>query len=390
MGLFKWLFGKKKREEEIDESWEQIVYERNKINFHDAEERKRYLTGCMEQMGEAEKELNLLAGEYSLVTSYLTDMEEIEALPPEQMAELKGVASKMQAFEQERKRYLEKKQRMTDNEYRQMRSQEDEIEEGIEKLKEAEKYQKLVKQDLARLDGERHAYGYRRGELKNMMVNLRGMAVICLTALGACIVMLLILQFGFSLDTAIGYYLAVAAAAIAITVLFVKYVDAEKELVKVEKATNKLIQLQNKVKIRYVNNVNLLEYLYLKYGVDSAGKLQDLWGRYQEEKEERRQYAETESQLEYYKNQLVKILSQYRVKDPDRWVLQPGAIVDSREMIEIRHGLIVRRQALRKQMDYNKKLAEAAGQEIRDVAAEYPRYAAEISDMVDRYEKEYG
>lgn len=223
-----------------------------------------------------------------------------------------------------------------------------------------------------------------------MMVNLRGMAVICLTALGACIVMLLILQFGFSLDTAIGYYLAVAAAAIAITVLFVKYVDAEKELVKVEKATNKLIQLQNKVKIRYVNNVNLLEYLYLKYGVDSAGKLQDLWGRYQEEKEERRQYAETESQLEYYKNQLVKILSQYRVKDPDRWVLQPGAIVDSREMIEIRHGLIVRRQALRKQMDYNKKLAEAAGQEIRDVAAEYPRYAAEISDMVDRYEKEYG
>ncbi|MGN1148841.1 MAG: hypothetical protein ACI4TB_10480 [Lachnospiraceae bacterium] len=389
MGLFKWLFGKKKKEEEAEESWEQIVYEHEKINFHDAEERKRYLTGCLEQMGEAEKELNLLAGEYSLVTSYLTDMEEIEALPPEQMAELKGVASKMQTLEQERKRYLEKKQRMTDSEYRQMCSQEDEIEEGIGKLKEAEKYQKLVKQDLARLDGERHAYGYRKGELRSMMVNLRGMAVICLTALAACIVMLLILQFGFSLDTAIGYYVAVAAAAIAITVLFVKYIDAEKELVKVEKATNKLIQLQNKVKIRYVNNVNLLEYLYLKYGVDSAGKLQELWGRYQEEKEERRQYAETESKLEYHKKQLVRILSQYRIKDPDRWVLQPGAIVDSREMIEIRHGLIVRRQALRKQMDYNKKLAEAAGQEIRNVAAEYPRYAAEISDMVDRYEKEY-
>ena len=202
MGFWKWLFRKKKTEEE-KEDWEQIVYERDKVNFHDEDERKRYLTGCLEQMGEAEKEINLLSGEYSLVTSYLTDMEEIESLPPEQAAELKSVAGKMQALDQERKRYLDKKERMTDSEYRKMRSQEGEIEEGISKLKEAERYQKLVRQDMARLDGERHAYGYRKGELKTILVNLRGMAVICLTALVACIVMLLILQFGFSMNTAI-------------------------------------------------------------------------------------------------------------------------------------------------------------------------------------------
>ena len=45
--------------------------------------------------------------------------------------------------------------------------------EGIKKLTEAEKYRKLVKQDLNRLDGERHAYVYRRTELKNIMVNLK-------------------------------------------------------------------------------------------------------------------------------------------------------------------------------------------------------------------------
>lgn len=388
MGLFGWLFKKKKIEEEPDD-WEQIVYERDKINFHDGEERKRYLTGCMEQIGEAEKEINLLTGEYSLVTSYLTDMEEIESLPPENMAELKSVAGKLLTLEQERKRYLDKKQRMTDSEYRQIRSQEAEIAEGIEKLKEAEKYQKLVRQDLVRLDGERHAYGYRKGELRTNMVNLRGMAVICLVALAACVVMLLILQFGFEMDTAIGYYVSAAAAAIAITVLFTKYMDAERELSRVEKAENKLIQLQNKVKIRYVNNVNLLDYLYLKYGVDSAGRLQELWNMYQEEKEERRQYAEAEAKLEYHRKQLVDILGRYRVKDPGRWVSQPGAIMDSREMIEIRHGLIVRRQALRKQLDYNRQLAEAAQQEIKDVAAAYPQYAAEITGMVERYAKEY-
>ncbi|MDE6129041.1 MAG: hypothetical protein K2G16_07625, partial [Lachnospiraceae bacterium] len=82
-------------------------------------------------------------------------------------------------------------------------------------------------------------------------------------------------------------------------------------------------------------------------------------------------------------------LIQYRMKDPDRWVLQPGVIVDARERLEMRHDFIVRRQTLRKQIEYNQQLAEAAQQEIRDVAAEYPRYAAEISAMVEKYEEKY-
>ena len=389
MGFLKWLFGRKKQKEE-EEDFSESVDERNNIDFSDDEERARYLTGCLEQIGEAQKEIQLLNGEYAMVTAYLTDMEEIEALPPEHMMEIKGCAGKMQTLEQDRRRYLDKEQHLSEAEYRQMRSQESEIEEGIAKLQEAEKYRKLVKQDLARLDGERHAYSYRKQELKSALINLRGMAVICLTALFACVFMLLILQFGFHMDTAIGYFVSAAAAAIAITVLFVKYADTEKELGRVEASANKLIQLQNKVKIRYVNNTNLMEYLCLKYGVESAAKLKEQWDMYQEEKEERRQYADAEAKLEYYRKQLARQLVQFRIKDPDRWVLQPGAIIDTRERLEIRHDLIVRRQTLRKQIEYNQQLAEAAQKEIRDVAAEYPRYAAEISEMVEKYEEKYG
>ncbi len=389
MGFLKWLFGKKKIEEPEDD-WEKIVYERDKVNFHNAEERKRYLTGCLEQVGEAEKEISLLTGEYSLVTSYLTDMEEIDLLPKQQMIELKGIATQIISLEQEKRRYLDKKERMSDSEYHKIRSQENEIEEGIGKLKEAEHYQKLVKQDMSRLDGERHAYRYRRTELGNMLVNLRGMAFISLVALIVCIVMLLILQFGFHMNTSYGYYLAVAAAAVAITVLFVKFIDAQKELSRVEKAENKLIQLQNTVKIRYVNNFNLLDYLYMKYGVENASKLEKLWKLYQSEKEERRQYAEAEAKIEYYKDQLMERLHSYRIKDPGRFVQQPAALVDSREMIEIRHGLIIRRQALRKQLDYNQKMAESAQKEIKDICYQYPQYATEITDMVEQYERDYG
>lgn len=388
MGLLKWLFGsrKKQKEEEQQEDWDKLVCRRDQIDIDDEIERTRYLTSCMEQLGEAEKEINLLSGEYSLVTSYLTDMEEIESLPQEQAEEIKSIAGKMLALEKERQRYLDKKERMTDSEYHKMRAQEDEAEEGIAKLKEAERYQKLVKQDLAKLDGERHAYGYRRNELRTMLANLRGMAMICLVALAVCVLMLLVLQFGFSMDTAVGYYVAVGAAAVAITVLYLKYTDADRELTRVEKAQNRLIQLQNTVKIRYINNVNLLDYLYLKYDVDSAAKLQQLWELYQAEKEERRQYAEAEARYDYNKKQLSALLSRYRVKDPDRFVLRPASLVDSREMIELRHELIVRRQALRKQLEYNKELAGTAQQEIKDIAIKYPQYAGEIREMLEKAE----
>lgn len=388
MGLLKWLFGsrKKQKEEEQQEDWDKLVCRRDQIDIDDEIERTRYLTSCMEQLGEAEKEINLLTGEYSLVTSYLTDMEEIESLPQEQAEEIKSIAGKMLALEKERQRYLDKKERMTDSEYHKMRAQEDEAEEGIAKLKEAERYQKLIKQDLAKLDGERHAYGYRRNELRTMLANLRGMAMICLVALAVCVLMLLVLQFGFSMDTAVGYYVAVGAAAVAITVLYLKYTDADRELTRVEKAQNRLIQLQNTVKIRYINNVNLLDYLYLKYDVDSAAKLQQLWELYQAEKEERRQYAEAEARYDYNKKQLSALLLRYRVKDPDRFVLRPASLVDSREMIELRHELIVRRQALRKQLEYNKELAGTAQQEIKDIAIKYPQYAGEIREMLEKAE----
>ena len=385
MAWWKKLFRKKDRQQ-IEEDWEQLVYARDDVDFADEEQRSRYIVNCLEQIVEASKEMDLLKEEYSLVTSYLTDMEEIEALPDEEREEVNRIAGKLIYLEEERARYRGRKNRMKDSEYYHMRKQEDEIEEGIRKLRETENYGTLIKQDLQRLDRERHAYEYRRNELESIIGNLRGMAVIFLTALVICVVMLLILQFGFGMNTFVGYFLAVIAAAIAITVLCVKYFDADKEILKVEKSINKLIQLQNKVKIRYVNNSQLLDYFYIKYNTDSASQLENLWQKYLQEKEERKQFAEAEAKTEYYQKQLVEQLSRYRVSDPVRWVNQVSALLDKREMVEIRHDLILRRQALRKQLDYNNDVAETARNEIQDVAEKYPAYAQEILNMVNKYD----
>lgn len=277
-------FFKKKTEPVEEDDWEQLVYTRNGVNFEEEDQRKRYIVNCLEQIAEASREIDLLTGEYTLVTSYLTDMEEIEALPAQQRGEINRTAGKISALEQERSKYREKKNRMKDADYYAIRKREDEIEEGIRKIREGEKYGNLVRQDLHRLDGERHAYEYRRNELENLMNNQRGMAVIFLTALIVCVIMLAVLQFAFEMDTYVGYFLAVGAGAVAISYVCIKYMDSDRELQRVEKTINKLIQLQNKVKIRYVNNCQLMEYLYLKYNTDSAARLEKLWKMYQDER----------------------------------------------------------------------------------------------------------
>ena len=265
----------------------------------------------------------------------------------------------------------------------------DEAAEGITKLQEAEDYQEKIKKDLQRLEGEKHACKYRMEEAKIALLNMRGMAIICIIAAVACLLLLVLLQVAFSMDAKAGYLMMAVAAAVVLTILFVKYKEADRELRAASGSLNKVILLQNKVKIRYVNNTSLLDYYYMKYNVGSAKKLAQLWEQYQVERQERQMLLETEEDLEFHSAQLVKQLKRYRLFDPIIWTHQTQAILDKKEMVEVRHNLILRRQNLRKQMDYNSENGKEAKDEIMTLVREYPKYAKEILSLVSEYEKKY-
>ena len=167
MNLFKKLFGKwRKKQEEIDfeEDWEESK-EEERVDFTNKEVREAYVRNCLEKIAVAAKELENLNFEYNTVTSYLKDMEEIEALPEEEAEELKSCAKRVELLQNSRDDYKGRKRRMSDSRFRQIERMLDEIEEGCSKLKEAEEYQDLIKKDLNRLEGEKHAYYYRKNEL---------------------------------------------------------------------------------------------------------------------------------------------------------------------------------------------------------------------------------
>ncbi len=393
MGLLKKLLDWKKNMEEPEfevEDWNEIVYDRDDLQIRDRQQRREYITGCLEQIAEATKELETLQFEYNMVTSYLKDMEEIEALPDEEKEQLCACARKIDELEHQQSGYRERKNRMDDIKFHRMERMEDEIQEGFEKLSGAEEYQELVKRDLRRLDGEKHAYLFRKNELRRVINDTRSMTIVCTVAVIACILLLLALQFGFQMNTKLGYLAAAAVGAAAITAIFIKYNNSVRELAQVENGIGRIIRLQNTVKIRYVNNTHLLDYLYMKYNVSSAEELGKSWKQYLQEKAERHSYEQAERQLDQYQKELLHVLRRYQVQDPMIWLHQTAALLDKKEMVEIRHNLIIRRQSLRKRMDYNKEVIAAKAQnEIKDLADKYPQYAREIINIVGQYEKDF-
>ena len=279
---------------------------------------------------------------------------------------------------------------MSDENDREMERMEEEVQEGYDKLTETEEKQDLIKRDLRRLDGERQAYLYRKRDLQYLIADTRSMTIVCAVAVVVCILILFVMQYYFHMNVQLGYFFVAAAGAVAITIIFLKHNDAIKELSRVEKGIGRIIKLHNAAKIRYVNNTRLLDYLCLKYNVSGAEELGKNWQLYQEEKEERINTQQTERDLDQCQKELLHVLRRYQVKDPIVWLHQTAALLDKREMVEIRHNLIIRRQSLRRRMDYNKEvMAGKAQAEIKDLVENYPRYAQEILDMVGEYERNF-
>lgn len=374
---------KKKTE---DSEWDRTLSERDELNLKDPYVREQYVISCCEQMKEASEEVDRINAEYALVTSYLTDMEEIEALEGDEKKELQDIARHLHDLKKNHDKYVLTPSTMTEREYARMDAMLDEVVDGIKKLQEEEEYKEKVKADLARIDREKEAYRIRHSEVNRGMENSRGVAFISMWSVAILVVILLCLQIFLKLDVSIGYYISVAAVAIVITAVYLKYTNLVSEKSRVENTINELILLENKVKIRYVNNKNLLDYLYTKFEVESARQLKELYDKFLKEKENRRSFERNEAVYEDELSRLVRKLKNQRINDPEIWIHQSDAIYDNREMVEIRHGLIGRRQKLRKQIEYNQQIAIEAGDEIKDIIREYPQARESLLDIISKYE----
>ena len=361
---------RKKKKEELPDEADGAVYglTEHETDLEDEQQRTGYVESLLTQIADAQKQISECEAEYAMVDLYLKDMELIDYISGEDREKLEDCAKAVHLLEEDKSRYEKKKRHMSDADYAKMERLSEDAHDSLTRLQEAEQYQEAIRNDLSRLENEKQACLFRRQEAKTAMENLRGMAVITTAAVFFCIVILLIMQFAFEMQTQMGYILTAAVCAIALVAMYMKYMDAAQEDRLSSGTLNRVILLQNRVKIRYVNNTNLLE-------------------AYQAEQVERKKLEQTMQELSFGQEDLIRILKKYRLHDPMIWLHQTGAILDSKEMVEVRHAMILRRQQLRKQMEFNTDNAEKAQEQIKKLVTEYPKYAAQILKMVSAYEE---
>lgn len=385
--FLKKLFRKKNSapEWEIDDEISPSL-DRSKMDLKDPEQMDRYVVGCCEQMRESTEAIDMISREYALVTDDLTDMEEIEMLPPQEREPINACAQRIKELFIDKTAFQNRVGAMSDEEYYAMARFEHDMPDALEKLRKDEEYRKVVKQDLQSLEGEKMTYRFQRLEMQERQHLCRDMTVILVFSMLCVTIVLLVLQLKLELDVKIGYILTAGFSAVGLTALFLVFENAGRQVRNASRHLNRAISVQNTVKIRYVNASSVIEYAYVRFGIHHSEELAHKWEKFVVEKQRREAFLNTDFELTDQQEQLLVLLRKNRIKTPELWLSQPEALLDPREMVEIRHGLILRRQSLRKQIEYNEESRQSAKREVTGLVKQYPGSAQRILDIVASYD----
>lgn len=385
MKLFKWR--KKKRKKDINDILEQVTEELLPEDMADERKVQHYVLEHCEQVIEAAKELEEQKSEYRVVTSYLKDIQVIEEMPDAELALLQDTASNIITLDQSRETYLSTTKKITDVQYAQMQREEDTMAAAIQRLQSNEMYQAAVKRDMQYLEGEKTEWIYYRQELANEQKILRRLAYGLFGVLLILLAVILVLRMGFEMDTQYLLMLMIAAGAIGGFSIFIRMQNNTEEMKRAEANTNRAIVLLNKTKIKYVNMTNAVDYACEKYHVNNSYELNYIWEQYIEAKREREKFERTSDDLEYFQGKLVRMLRNYKLYDAKVWLTQPQALVDKREMVEIKHDLVERRQKLRSRIEYHMDAVLEQKEEIEGLMKKIGNNIPEVHEIITSVNK---
>lgn len=338
-----------------------------------------------DQIVDATYQMEDLRVEYEMVTSYFTDIQLIEGLPRNVRKEITDIARKISFLENETSQFLHSDDRISDENFRLIQSLEKELTDIFGQLKELEDMDLKIKRDMKHLEAEKNSQEYlqdsiehRQGKLRIFMIVFGTISALSVTTLA---LIGLLAEVNMVIPILIILLVVVGMAALCI----VTYRNLSYDYKMSELRENRAINLMNKVKIKFINNTATLDYLYSKYNIKSLRELEYLYDQYLIMVDEVRQYQKSSGNLREYSDALTKLLFSHGVKDPDIWAKQSIALVDDREMVEVKHSLNVRRQKLREQIAYNEELRLNGLKNIKELLKENPELRAQVKRELEVY-----
>lgn len=368
---------------DLQESMQQTIEGISDVDLNDGNKVQHYILDRCEQIIEAAKELEEEKTEYKIVTEYLNDIQTLEELPENAMAEIRAAAENVSKLDRLRDEYKNSEKRISDVQFAQIQQEEERIPDAIRRLQTNETYQNTVKRDMNYLEGEKTEWYYNKLELVRQQKLLKSLSFVLFGVFIVIMAVLMVAQFVLYLDTTYIWMAVFFAAALGAVGIFMKMSANQKEIARSEINMNHAIVLLNKVKFKYVNVTNAVDYAREKFHVNNAYELNYLWEQYLNEVKEREKFQQTNDDLEYFNGKLIRLLKKYRLYDVRVWLHQSSALVDKKEMVEVKHNLIVRRQKLRSRIEYNTQAIRAHRTEVDRLLKRKNIYTPEIRQIID-------
>jgi len=394
MGIIKKLFSgvnrkvNKKKNEQEKEISPNLSYEEvaeKQVDYDPNQNRASFITDNCEQILETSRQLEEMKVEYQAVTSYLTDMQKIDRIPNEEREQLNDAARKIITLNRERAKYQNNTRKITDVQFKHIDRYEEILPSEIKKMMKNEAYNSTIKNDMRYLEGEKGSLNYQKEDIKNKQTSLKGIAITTCAMVVLLFILFFVITNSLKVNMQIPFLMTILLALASAIYIFTNLAANIEDMKLTERKYNRAITLLNKVKIKYINNTSELDYSYQKFMVNSYAELNYLWDQYIKAKEEEKHYQKNTEELEFHNSDLVKELKRNGVADPDIWIYQAIAIIDNKEMVEVRHRLNARRQKLRERIDYNNSIKERSIKAINKFLTQKPEAKQEVTELLKKF-----
>lgn len=348
-------------------------------------DRKRYVQECCESIAEIDHQIEEAKKEYEKVTSRLTDIQRIDRIENEERDTMLEICKRIMRLTQERNQFKNRSLTITESQIRRFDQYEDTLDLEVRKMYDAETYQRAIESDLKQLEQEKKKLHREQREIVEHQNALKGMAKVLILLILSLFVLFGVIYYALLIDMTYPYLGTILLATISATVIFLESNRNRRGNVVVGRKINKAISLLNRVKIKYINNRNVIDYNREKFHVKNAADFEKQWVEYRRAKEFERKFQENTEQLNRQHELLIDLLSRRQVSEPELWLSQTLAITDQREMVEIRHALNIQRGKLRERISFNEDAKRNMLDRIDQVLAEHPEMKEELVGIIKNY-----
>jgi len=384
------ISGSRQQENTRADSVESVVEEialdqQEKFSSVDRKDQKRLVRECCESAMENDRQISEAKKEYEKITSHLSDIQKIDRISGTERKELVDICKNIVNLVNERNRYKNRTLTITEAQMRRFEPYEEDLVDEIKKMYSAESYQKAIESDISNLKKEKELLYHEQREILGKQNSLKSMAKVLSALIISLFVLFIVIYYALEVDMTLPYLGTVLLAAVSATVIFLEANKNKHDMLLNDRKVNKAVGLMNRVKIKYVNNVNMLSYNCEKFSVKNAKDFEQKWNEYCKMKEYERRFRENTEKLNFNNECLISLLRENGIADSDIWASQALAIIDEREMVEIRHVFNQGRQRLRERIEYNETVKAGTVKQIDELITKYPDMQNELLDIVKEY-----